>query len=357
MLDQLRHGGLLLVTDRVADARISTLAKSLGAEPVHIDAFGAGSLAHDPSVVFDIDLRRIDLVRKLKGVLLRRGSGCRLFIVDPDSRVTAVHATVLGADLTLPRPANASDINAAIRRHFGVSSAQLDDEALARSIEAGVDALDHSFRSLTERAPLDTESVLDAGRQIAAAVADLGVDDWLATVKGYHVGTFQHCMLVTGVAAAFASRAGMARRDVVKLTVAGLLHDIGKAAVPIEILDKPGALTPEEMAVVRLHPVTGYDYLATCSSIGPDALRSVRHHHEFLDGTGYPDGLSGSEIDDLTRIITICDIYSALIERRSYKAPKSPVQAMVILNAMAAAGKVETSLVRELGRIMTPKAA
>ncbi|WP_240232941.1 HD-GYP domain-containing protein [Devosia lacusdianchii] len=357
MLDQLRHGGLLLVTDRVADARISALAKSLGAEPVHIDAFGAGYLAHDPSMIFDVDLRRIDLVRKLKGVLLRRGGGCRLFIVDPDSRVTTVHASVLGADMTLPRPAKASEINAAIRKHFGVSTARIDDEAVARSIEAGVEALDQSFRSMTENAPLDTTSVLNASGQIAEAVSELGVDDWLATVKGYHVGTFQHCMLVTGVAAAFASRAGMARRDVVRLTVAGLLHDIGKAVVPIELLDKPTALTPEEMAIVRMHPVTGYNYLAASSTISPDALRSVRHHHEFLDGTGYPDGLSGSEIDDLTRIITICDIYSALIERRSYKEPKSPVQAMVILNAMAAAGKLETSLVRELGRIMTPKAA
>jgi putative nucleotidyltransferase with HDIG domain len=354
--DRLGRGAVLLVTDRPPTAEHLVTAKGLGAETVGLDEFKATLLDNDPSIVFDIDLRRVENIRKLKGSLARRGRGCRVFLVDPNSRLTVVHANVLGADSMLPRSATVADMNAALHKHFGIKTAGLDDEALMRSIDAGVAALDQSFAALTTDAQLDTNGIIHASGRIADAVSGLGFDDWLATVKGYHIGTFQHCMLVTGVAAAFGSKLGMAKRDVVRLTVAGMLHDIGKAAVPVAILDKPGALTDEEMAVLRQHPVTGFDYLTARSSIAADALSSVRHHHEYLDGSGYPDGLAASEIGDLTRIITICDIYAALIERRSYKEPKSPSQAMLILNAMAQAGKIETSLVRELGRIMVPKA-
>jgi putative nucleotidyltransferase with HDIG domain len=331
--DQHWRGAVLLVTDRAPTAASLNTAKGLGAEPVGLDDFRSSYLDSDPSIVFDVDLRRIDNVRKLRGTLARRGRGCRIFLVDPDSRVTVVHANVLGADTMLPKQASVADMTAAIHKHFGIKQANLDDESVMQS----------------------TDGVIAASGEIADAVSGLGIDDWLATVKGYHIGTFQHCMLVTGVAAAFGTKTGMARQDVVRLAVAGLLHDIGKAAVPIAILDKPSALTDEEMTILKRHPVNGFDYLAARSIVPSDTLESVLHHHEYLDGTGYPDGLSAREIGDITRIVTISDIYAALIERRSYKEPKSPMQAMVILNAMAQAGKVETSLVREMGRIMVPR--
>lgn len=356
MRDNRWRGALLLVTDKSPTVANLTTARKLGAEPVRLEEFRSSYLETDPSIVFDVDLKRIDNVRKLRGALSRRGRGCRIFLVDSDSRVAVVHANVLGADSMLHKHATVAEMNAAIHKHFGIKQAGLDDESVMQSIDAGVQALDNSFAALNNDAELDTTSILDASGKIADAVSGLGVDDWLATVKGYHIGTFQHCMLVTGVAVAFGCKTGMARRDVVRLAVAGLLHDIGKAAVPISILDKPSALTDAEMAVLRKHPVTGFEYLTLRSTVATDALRSVRHHHEYLDGTGYPDGLAASEIGDLTRIITICDIYAALIERRSYKEPKSPTQAMMILNAMAQSGKIETSLVRELGKIMLPRA-
>ena len=99
-----------------------------------------------------------------------------------------------------------------------------------------------------------------------------------------------------------------------------------------------------------LHQIGRIDFLLV--------LTSVRSHHELLDGKGDPDGLDAPQIDDLTRILTVCDVYAALIERRSYKPARSPAQAMIVMDAMASAGKLETSLVRELGRIMlAPRAA
>jgi len=108
------------------------------------------------------------------------------------------------------------------------------------------------------------------------------------------------------------------------------------------------SLRSEEFALMKQHPTVGYEYLRAQNVIAPETLTAVRHHHEYLDGSGYPDGLPGQRIGDLTRITTICDVYGALMERRAYKAPASPEEALGILTTMARDGKVESDLVRAL---------
>ncbi|OGR82053.1 MAG: hypothetical protein A2901_04430 [Elusimicrobia bacterium RIFCSPLOWO2_01_FULL_54_10] len=98
----------------------------------------------------------------------------------------------------------------------------------------------------------------------------------------------------------------------------GVLHDIGKMAIPDSILLKPGSLTREEFDIMKTHPVTGCSICERLRS-AQDALPLIRHHHEKLDGSGYPDGLKRDEIPVLVRIVTISDIYDALTTRRSYK--------------------------------------
>ncbi|WP_108395799.1 HD-GYP domain-containing protein [Devosia submarina] len=346
------NGALIYVTERSPFPEAIAFARSLGAKTIHIDDLSSEHLAVDPNLVVDVDLRKIDIVRRLKVLLMRRGAGCRVFLVDPHVRVTSVHAQVLGADCILARPARPVDVHSAIRQHHGVVALGSDEAAVRRSIDDGVNVLDAGFRCLLASTIFDSTGAHDASGRIADAVGSVGAAQWLATVRGYHVGTYQHCMLVTGVVSAFAVGAGMGHADVVTLTLAGMLHDIGKAAVPLPILNKASPLSESEMRVLRQHPVDGYDYLAAHSSFNAATLRSVRHHHEMLDGSGYPDGLQGAEIDDITRIVTICDIYAAMIERRAYKDPAKPAQAMAVLTAMASAGKVEGSLVKALGRIM-----
>ena len=124
-----------------------------------------------------------------------------------------------------------------------------------------------------------------------------------------------------------------------------MLHDIGKARIPISILEKPGRLDKDELAVMRKHPEYGLDALKSVPGIDKDMLDMVLHHHEHLDGLGYPHGLQGSEISDLTRIMTISDIFGALIERRSYKEPMSGMDAYQILLDMGP--KLDMDLVRE----------
>jgi putative two-component system response regulator len=98
----------------------------------------------------------------------------------------------------------------------------------------------------------------------------------------------------------------------------GMLHDIGKIAIPDAILSKPGKYTPDEFAIMKSHPVLGCEICEKLRSVS-DALPLIRHHHEKLDGTGYPDGLAGGQIPSLVRVVTIVDIYDALRSQRSYK--------------------------------------
>src|SRR3569832_189480 len=125
--------------------------------------------------------------------------------------------------------------------------------------------------------------------------------------------------------------------------MAALFHDIGKAKIPLNILDKRGRLDGRKHTLVETHPQSGYDALKDNPGVNAEILDAVRHHHEFLDGSGYPDALCAESIPDLTRMLTISDIFVALIEYRSYKPAMARDKAYGILQGMA--GKLEKPLV------------
>jgi HD-GYP domain-containing protein (c-di-GMP phosphodiesterase class II) len=125
-----------------------------------------------------------------------------------------------------------------------------------------------------------------------------------------------------------------------------MFHDIGKAKIPLAVLDKPGRLDADERAVIETHPVIGYEVLKSQKGVSSEILDAVRHHHEYLDGSGYPDKLGASEIGDLVRMLTISDIFAALIEYRSYKPTMPRETAYEILSDMGAKGKLEAPLVK-----------
>ncbi len=149
--------------------------------------------------------------------------------------------------------------------------------------------------------------VVEAENKILKAIKHSSLREWLTTV-GCHRHRYSLPPLPVchrGFAVAFAQHLGMREDDQRRLARAALLHDVGKASVPVGLLDKPGALTEAEMEIMREHPRRGFEALARQGGFPPEMLDVVLHHHEFLDGTGYPNGLSGKEISDIVRLTTI----------------------------------------------------
>lgn len=207
-----------------------------------------------------------------------------------------------------------------------------------------------AFEAAQSGQPLRSAEV-DAGTEvILEAISDCGIRTWLETIDRHDSQLYQHSLSVAGYAAAFALQLNFSRADQMRLSKAALLHDLGKAKIPLSILNKPGKLTPEEMAVMRTHPDIGADILAAQGEFDDTMLSVVRHHHEMLDGTGYPSRLSGDAIPDLVRLVTICDIHSALTERRAYRNPLPHDEAHAIMCKMSS--KLDLTLLRAFAPIV-----
>jgi HD-GYP domain-containing protein (c-di-GMP phosphodiesterase class II) len=119
------------------------------------------------------------------------------------------------------------------------------------------------------------------------------------------------------------------------LAVGGLLHDIGKLAVPLDILQKPASLTDGEFAAIKRHPADGRRLLDELGGFPEAVRRLVSDHHERLDGRGYPAGLTAAELPLETRILAVCDVYDALVSHRVYRAAWTPERAFALLREEA----------------------
>jgi putative nucleotidyltransferase with HDIG domain len=212
-------------------------------------------------------------------------------------------------------------------------------------ISAGLSALHDIFDAVVNGGAIDAQAVAAAGDAVVSNIDEEGLGRWIDVVRKHHSQTFQHCLIVTGVAVGFAKHLGFRRIDKQRLAAAGILHDVGKARIPLSILEKPGPLDEAELGVMRQHPLLGLEALQSSPGVQPEMIDMVVHHHEYLDGSGYPHGLAASNISDLVRTITISDVFGALIERRSYKAPMSGSDAYGIICKMD--GKLDRDLVRE----------
>jgi putative two-component system response regulator len=142
--------------------------------------------------------------------------------------------------------------------------------------------------------------------------------------------TGRHAQRVAGTARQLGLGLGLADADVVALHRGGLIHDVGKIGIPAATLNKEGPLNHSERTRMQAHSIIGESIAAAILSDGP-LLSVIRHHHERFDGQGYPDGLRGSEIPLLARIISVCDAYDALASDRPYRSRISSSEAVAIL--------------------------
>jgi putative nucleotidyltransferase with HDIG domain len=296
------------------------------------------------ALVIKADLRTIENICALKKILTDlKQVEKRVFLVEDSAHLSIAQAYALGATSVLSGPIN----QARLLKEFGdlppaeaPGTVEGDAAAAASSAEA---ALASMFTAIADGTAIDVAGAKNAGARIANAIEQHGLSQWLKTVRLHHEGTYQHCLLVTGVAIDFGLSLRVPKADIERLYTSAMFHDIGKATIPLKILDKPGRLDAEERAIIETHPVLGYDVLKGNENISDEVLDAVRHHHEYLDGSGYPDGLCAESICDLVRVLTISDIFAALIEARPYKATMSRADAYDILGGMT--DKLEKPLV------------
>lgn len=154
------------------------------------------------------------------------------------------------------------------------------------------------------------------------------------TLKFSDEYTFQHSVDVATIAMLIAKNSQMPEAEIQKIGMAGLLHDMGKSQIPNEILNKAGKLTEEEFAIMKNHSLYGYQILKEKGSIPQEVLMGVLQHHEKLNGRGYPMGVAADKISPYAKILSIADIYDALVTERPYKKGFSQQDAIEMIMAM-----------------------
>lgn len=150
----------------------------------------------------------------------------------------------------------------------------------------------------------------------------------LARLKKQDDYTYMHSVAVCALMIALAKQLDLTEEQIREAGTAGLLHDIGKMSVDSSILNKPGKLTDLEFEAVRRHPEEGHQYLLQAGGIGDAALDVCLHHHERVDGTGYPYQLKGDELSLYAKMGAICDVYDAITSNRPYKAGWCPADSI-----------------------------
>jgi len=176
---------------------------------------------------------------------------------------------------------------------------------------------------------IDAEKCLPLVDDITASVyRNPGALVSLARLKTKDDYTYMHSVAVCALMVALGRELGMPEAECRDVGLAGLLHDMGKALIPNEVLNKPGKLTEDEFALVRTHPERGHEMLLEANGANAVALDVCLHHHERMDGTGYPHRLPADKLTQVARMGAVCDVYDAITSNRPYKAGWDPAESI-----------------------------
>lgn len=329
---------VLIVDDDEAVRRVCRLA--LKQEPVACDEVDTGPAAVDRTlsvpydlVLLDVDLPGLNGEQVLKN-LRARPPAPHLKVLMMSGRTSGDDLSRLlaaGADDYLTKPFSVVQLRARVKASLRLKDAQDRTDRLANDLAASNGELE---QALTAR---DGELVHARGALVLALAK---LVERRSSETGPHLLRLQrYCRVLAEAAAATPAFAGRLDPPFVQaIEAAAPLHDIGKVAVPDYVLNKPGPLTPDELAVMRTHTSAGADTLAEVSARYPfatgffhTAVEIARHHHERWDGTGYPDRLAGEGIPLAARLVAIGDVYDALRSPRVYKTGLSHDEALAIL--------------------------
>jgi len=192
-------------------------------------------------------------------------------------------------------------------------------------VAKGREAMRTMFSDVRMGKAINAEHCLPLVDDITQSVArNPGAIVSLARLKTSDDYTYMHSVAVCALMVALAQQLKLNALDTREAGLAGLVHDLGKAMMPLEVLNKPGALTPAEFAIMKSHPQAGHQMLVEGQGVGPIPLDVCLHHHEKINGRGYPHGLQGDEISLFARMGAVCDVYDAITSNRPYKAGWDP---------------------------------
>jgi len=302
---------------------IDLLKQHYSVRLVDIDAILPESFIDSDLMIIQINLNDPNAIAPLKVLMAlpERSHIPALFLLREFSRREIIQASTLGATdyTTYPCPEDSflqlvyNMINKSGKKIWAQLS-ETQEEALKVSLKV----VENTFRNASLGLEVSQKDVKDSCNLIIEATAKDGLTEWMNTIRQHHVYTYRHSMMVCGYLLSFGMLLGLSKTDLQMLAVGGMIHDIGKAKVPLEILDKSTALTPKEIDIIKKHPEDGRHILEK-QNWDKVMIDIAAHHHEKLDGTGYPSGLKGVEISDTVRIASIANVFSGLTDKRPNK--------------------------------------
>lgn len=296
---------------------------------IPISELKPGMYVVDPGIVWMqrpylfAENRRIASEEEIKGIIDR---GYLEVFIDLARSDTAVFTSALPSDKSLPDPALPQQARSAPK-------ASMEDE-LPRALKVHDESVTYARRFMSD---------MRAGKVNVSAAGDVVVnimeslesnpDALLSLSRLHHTDsyTYTHCVNVAILSTFFSRFSGKDDNTVYAAGFAGLFHDLGKALVPLLILNAPRRLSQAEFAVMQRHPEMGYEQLRTVPGISKDVLTGALQHHERYDGTGYPKGLPSADISPIGSILAVVDVYDALTSKRPYKGSMFPHKALSIM--------------------------
>jgi putative nucleotidyltransferase with HDIG domain len=278
-------------------------------------------------IVLDINMPDMDGFETLEQLNEQSIDIPVLFLTGVGSMDYAVKAIHLGAYDFLTKPiADIELFHVKVKQAVEKRQFLLQEKAYKKQLEVEVEAKTRELEEKNQLLERYSNHLEDATVQIMSSL-QVAMEE----KDGYTAG---HTVRVTELAMLLGQSAGLCAEDMLVLRRASQFHDIGKLVIDLSCIRKPGNLTPEEWALIKKHPSIGASIIEPLSFMDREQA-IIRHHHERLDGTGYPDGIGADEIDTLTRIITIVDSYDAMTSRRNYRKNLSVPEAIGELRSCA----------------------
>jgi putative nucleotidyltransferase with HDIG domain len=261
-----------------------------------------------------------------------QASSVKEVVIDTAKGLDVLELNVLEAETVIPPEENPAELtsppgkSSAEKKAAPVRVSASEENVRAKKIiKSSKKAVASMFHEMRMGKAVNQEAALQLVDDIADSVArNEGALISLVRLKNKDDYTYMHSVAVCALMVALAKELGLSETEIKRAGMAGLLHDIGKAGIPNEVLNKPGALTEDEFTLVKEHPQRGHAMLLQGQVVDELVLDVCLHHHEKVNGMGYPHHLKAEEISLFAKMGAVCDVYDAITSNRPYKAGWEP---------------------------------